>query len=197
MSLECLLYYHQSLVTNFKLCFSIIGPTPRRKETIPRKSYLGFVCNIWTTEHAIKRCDLICKFDHFSQSNPKVRLDFPHQQCFGTKSESGSMANLYVKAVPPADLNRNTEWFLYPGVWTTYILILFFAWLLVLSVFGCSPGMAWTIVNLSHFAVCASIFLVLLFFWSGFYCLSVISSLDVGLLLTCAIHLLGHSAAWF
>ncbi|KAJ9681118.1 hypothetical protein PVL29_020150 [Vitis rotundifolia] len=63
------------------------------------------------------------------------------------------MANLYVKAVPPADLNRNTEWFTYPGVWTTYILILFFSWLLVLSIFGCSPGMAWTIVNLSHFLV--------------------------------------------
>lgn len=79
------------------------------------------------------------------------------------------MANLYVKAVPPADLNRNTEWFMYPGVWTTYILILFFAWLLVLSVFGCSPGMAWTVVNLSHFAVCASIFLrFFCLFWSGF-----------------------------
>lgn len=64
------------------------------------------------------------------------------------------MANLYVKAEPPADLNRNTEWFMYPGVWTTYILILFFAWLLVLSIFGCSPGMAWTIVNLAHFVVC-------------------------------------------
>ncbi|MED6122953.1 hypothetical protein PIB30_044771 [Stylosanthes scabra] len=63
------------------------------------------------------------------------------------------MANLYVKAVPPPDLNRNTEWFTYPGVWTTYILILFFSWLLVLSVFGCSPGMAWTTVNLAHFAV--------------------------------------------
>ncbi|KAE9460235.1 hypothetical protein C3L33_07851, partial [Rhododendron williamsianum] len=64
------------------------------------------------------------------------------------------MANLYVKAVPPTDLNRNTEWFTYPGVWTTYILILFFSWLLVLSLFGCSPGMAWTIVNFSHFLVC-------------------------------------------
>lgn len=64
------------------------------------------------------------------------------------------MASLYVKAVPPADLNRNTEWFMYPGVWTTYILILFFSWLLVLSIFGCSPGMAWTIVNLTHFMVC-------------------------------------------
>lgn len=62
------------------------------------------------------------------------------------------MANnyLYVRAVPPTDLNRNTEWFTYPGVWTTYILILFFAWLVVLSVFGCSPGMAWTTVNLLH-----------------------------------------------
>ncbi|KAG6748236.1 hypothetical protein POTOM_048147 [Populus tomentosa] len=63
------------------------------------------------------------------------------------------MANLYVTAVPPADLNRNTEWFMYPGVWTTYILILFFSWLIVLSIFACSPGMAWTIVNLSHFAI--------------------------------------------
>ncbi|KAL6986461.1 hypothetical protein U1Q18_019823 [Sarracenia purpurea var. burkii] len=63
------------------------------------------------------------------------------------------MANLYVKAIPPTDLNRNTEWFTYPGVWTTCIVILFFSWLVVLSVFGCSPGMAWTIVHLSHFLV--------------------------------------------
>ncbi|KAJ3682128.1 hypothetical protein LUZ60_014701 [Juncus effusus] len=63
------------------------------------------------------------------------------------------MAKLYVQAVPPPDLNKNTEWFMYPGVWTTYILILFFSWLVVLSVFGCSPGMAWTVVNLSHFAI--------------------------------------------
>ncbi|KAF7152264.1 hypothetical protein RHSIM_Rhsim01G0175000 [Rhododendron simsii] len=63
------------------------------------------------------------------------------------------MASYYVTAEQPTDLNRNTEWFTYPGVWTTYILILFFSWLLVLSIFGCSPGMAWTIVNLSHFAV--------------------------------------------
>ncbi|KAL0296390.1 UNVERIFIED_CONTAM: hypothetical protein Sradi_6691100 [Sesamum radiatum] len=63
------------------------------------------------------------------------------------------MANLYVRAVMPTDLNRNTEWFTYPGVWTTYILILFFSWLVVLSVFGCSPGIAWTVVHLSHFVV--------------------------------------------
>ncbi|KAL9251953.1 hypothetical protein AKJ16_DCAP00513 [Drosera capensis] len=61
------------------------------------------------------------------------------------------MADLYVKATPSADLNRNTEWFTYPGVWTTYIFIVFFSWLIVLSVFGCDPGTAWTIVNLAHF----------------------------------------------
>ncbi|KAK4752238.1 hypothetical protein SAY87_021036 [Trapa incisa] len=60
---------------------------------------------------------------------------------------------MYVKATPPTDLNRNTDWFMYPGVWTTYILILFFAWILILSIVGCSPGMAWTLVNLSHFLV--------------------------------------------
>jgi len=58
-----------------------------------------------------------------------------------------------VEAAPPVDINKNTEWFMYPGVWTTYILLLFFAWLLVLSVSGCSPGAAWTVVNLGHFAV--------------------------------------------
>ncbi|OAY62930.1 Uncharacterized protein ACMD2_21846 [Ananas comosus] len=63
------------------------------------------------------------------------------------------MAKLYVQTAPPPDLNKNTEWFMYPGVWTTYILILFFSWLIVLSVFGCTPGMAWTVVNLFHFAV--------------------------------------------
>ncbi|KAG8391963.1 hypothetical protein BUALT_Bualt01G0241900 [Buddleja alternifolia] len=63
------------------------------------------------------------------------------------------MGKLYVKMVPPVDLNRNTEWFTYPGVWTTYILILFFSWLIILSITNCTPGMAWTIVNLGHFAV--------------------------------------------
>ncbi|KAH7659557.1 ORMDL family protein [Dioscorea alata] len=63
------------------------------------------------------------------------------------------MAKLYMQTVPPPDLNKNTEWFMYPGVWTTYILILFFSWLIVLSVFGCTAGMAWTLVNLFHFSV--------------------------------------------
>ncbi|KMZ62143.1 ORM1-like protein 2 [Zostera marina] len=63
------------------------------------------------------------------------------------------MGKMYVQTTSPTDLNKNTEWFMYPGVWTTYILIVFFSWLLVLSVFGCSPGMAWTIINLSHFLV--------------------------------------------
>ncbi|KAL6982127.1 hypothetical protein U1Q18_023743 [Sarracenia purpurea var. burkii] len=68
------------------------------------------------------------------------------------------MANLYVNAVPTADLNRNTEWFTYPGVWTTYILIIFFSWFLVLSIFRCTPGMAWTIVSLAHFVVTYRLF---------------------------------------
>lgn len=63
------------------------------------------------------------------------------------------VASYYVEAAPPVDVNKNTEWFMYPGVWTTYILLLFFAWLLVLSVSACSPGAAWTAVNLGHFAV--------------------------------------------
>lgn len=63
------------------------------------------------------------------------------------------MGKIYVQTTSPTDLNKNTEWFMYPGVWTTYILIVFFSWLLVLSIFGCSLGMAWTIINLSHFLV--------------------------------------------
>ncbi|KAJ6797375.1 putative ORM1-like protein 2 [Iris pallida] len=63
------------------------------------------------------------------------------------------MVKLYVETTPPPDVNKNTEWFMYPGVWTTYILILFFSWLIVLSVFSCTPGAAWTIVNLFHFAI--------------------------------------------
>uniref|UniRef100_A0ACD5UP42 Uncharacterized protein n=1 Tax=Avena sativa TaxID=4498 RepID=A0ACD5UP42_AVESA len=65
----------------------------------------------------------------------------------------GRRGAYYVEAAPPVDVNKNTEWFMYPGVWTTYILLLFFAWLLVLSVSGCSPGAAWTAVNLGHFAI--------------------------------------------
>lgn len=63
------------------------------------------------------------------------------------------MKNLYVDAVLPVDLNKNTSWFQYPGVWTTYILILFFSWLIVLSFFSCTAGMAWTFVHLAHSAV--------------------------------------------
>ncbi|KAL8158957.1 hypothetical protein V2J09_000494 [Rumex salicifolius] len=62
------------------------------------------------------------------------------------------MANLlYVRAELSADLNKNTEWFAYPGVWTTYILIVFFSWIMVLSLLSCSSGVAWTIVNFGHF----------------------------------------------
>ncbi|KAL4195229.1 hypothetical protein AMTRI_Chr05g72280 [Amborella trichopoda] len=61
------------------------------------------------------------------------------------------MGNPYLQAVRFLDLN-NTTWLIYPGVWA-YILILFFSWIVVLSIFGCSTGMALTIVNLSHFVV--------------------------------------------
>ncbi|KAH9325200.1 hypothetical protein KI387_005378, partial [Taxus chinensis] len=67
--------------------------------------------------------------------------------------DCSKMKNLYVEAVLPVDLNKNTSWFQYPGVWTTYILILFFSWLIVLSLFSCTAGMAWTIVHLAHSAV--------------------------------------------
>ncbi|KZV57686.1 putative phytol kinase 3, chloroplastic-like [Dorcoceras hygrometricum] len=69
------------------------------------------------------------------------------------RGQAGMMKNLYVNWVPPPDMNRNTEWFTYPGVWTSYILILFFFWLLFLSIFNCTAGIAWTIVNLGHFVV--------------------------------------------
>jgi hypothetical protein len=60
---------------------------------------------------------------------------------------------LYVKVVPPPDTNKNTSWFQYPGIWTTYILIILFSWLAIVSAFQCQPGTAWTVVNLVHFAV--------------------------------------------
>ncbi|XP_017697391.1 ORM1-like protein 2 isoform X1 [Phoenix dactylifera] len=63
------------------------------------------------------------------------------------------MLKLYVEAPPPPVLNRNTEWVMYPGVWTAYVLLIFFAWIAVLSLLRCSPGVAWTVVNLAHFFV--------------------------------------------
>ncbi|KAJ7545241.1 hypothetical protein O6H91_09G112000 [Diphasiastrum complanatum] len=65
----------------------------------------------------------------------------------------GHHLNVNVKVTTPADPNKNTSWFQLPGIWTTYILIIFISWLLILSVLRCSPGMAWTIVNLVHFMV--------------------------------------------
>jgi hypothetical protein len=78
---------------------------------------------------------------------------------------------------------------MYPGVWTTYILLLFFAWLLVLSVSGCSPGAAWTTVNLGHFAVCTAfllyISLLLLLFGSPCFLIGLVYS-SIHLLLICS-----------
>eukprot|EP00270_Netrium_digitus_P005404 TRINITY_DN1709_c0_g1_i3.p1 TRINITY_DN1709_c0_g1~~TRINITY_DN1709_c0_g1_i3.p1 ORF type:complete len:215 (+),score=9.12 TRINITY_DN1709_c0_g1_i3:163-807(+) len=58
-----------------------------------------------------------------------------------------------VKAETPSDLNKNTEWFLYPGVWTMYFLTVALTWLLILSVLRCSMGTAWTLVHLIHATV--------------------------------------------
>lgn len=84
---------------------------------------------------------------------------------------------MYVRAVATTDLNKNTEWFTYPGVWITYMLLILFSWIIVLSLFACSPGIAWTIVHLFHFLVCFSFYTYIssfsnLFFQSrilGFY----------------------------
>ncbi len=70
-----------------------------------------------------------------------------------TMDASRGVGGMYVKVLTPPDVNKNTSWFQYPGVWTTYILIIFISWLLILSVFGCDAGTAWTVVNLGHFAV--------------------------------------------
>ncbi|XP_021757725.1 uncharacterized protein C119.09c-like [Chenopodium quinoa] len=60
---------------------------------------------------------------------------------------------MYVTREAAKEMNKNTEWVDYPGLWSIYIFILFFSWLLILSLLGCSSGLAWTIVHLSHFIV--------------------------------------------
>ncbi|RWW33382.1 hypothetical protein GW17_00001914 [Ensete ventricosum] len=85
----------------------------------------------------------------------RVEIQFGQRIVFPGFVETGvtrTLTGIGPSAVPPVDMNKNTEWFMYPGVWTTYILILFFSWLIFLSVLGCNPGTAWTIVNLVHFA---------------------------------------------
>lgn len=52
-----------------------------------------------------------------------------------------------------ADINKNTEWFSYPGIWTMYFLILLLVWLLALSVFRCSVSQAWMFLNTVHSVV--------------------------------------------
>ena len=80
-----------------------------------------------------------------------------------TGQPSGSSRNLENSYKPtgtflvhtqlPPDVNKNTEWFLYPGAWTMYVFAVLLAWLLILSVTGCSQGTAWTVVNLLHAGV--------------------------------------------
>jgi len=54
--------------------------------------------------------------------------------------------------LPPV-LNKNTEWVSYPGFWSTYLLVIFAGWLVVLSFLRCGPGMAWSIVHIAHAVV--------------------------------------------
>lgn len=58
-----------------------------------------------------------------------------------------------IKTQPPPDVNKNTSWILYPGIWTMYFVLVFLVWLLVLSILGCSVGTAWTLVHLIHSTV--------------------------------------------
>jgi hypothetical protein len=52
----------------------------------------------------------------------------------------------------PADTNMNTQWMDFPGIWTTYIMIIVIVFLLF-SACGLNLGAAWTAVHLSHFLV--------------------------------------------
>ncbi|GJP42548.1 hypothetical protein CLOM_g2101 [Closterium sp. NIES-68] len=58
-----------------------------------------------------------------------------------------------VPTAPPIDVNKNTAWFSYPGVWTTYLIIVVLVWLLILIVFQCSVASACVAVNIIHFVV--------------------------------------------
>ncbi|XP_022848845.1 uncharacterized protein LOC111371172 [Olea europaea var. sylvestris] len=57
------------------------------------------------------------------------------------------------KNPPRMDRKCNTKWFTYPGIWAIYILILFFLWPVVLSVFGCPLGIPTLPFSLLYFIV--------------------------------------------
>lgn len=135
-------------VTNYHHQATIISSSPHTDHLQPPRTTFWPTYNYFTINHTHTH-------PNFTGIHHTILLQ-----------EVPKMANLYVQAVPPTDLNRNTEWFMYPGVWTTYILILFFAWLVVLSVSGCSPGMAWTTVNLCH----ALVYFLFHLFWFHFIC---------------------------
>eukprot|EP00245_Coleochaete_scutata_P006784 TRINITY_DN21569_c0_g1_i1.p1 TRINITY_DN21569_c0_g1~~TRINITY_DN21569_c0_g1_i1.p1 ORF type:complete len:182 (+),score=26.56 TRINITY_DN21569_c0_g1_i1:147-692(+) len=58
-----------------------------------------------------------------------------------------------VNAKPSTDINKNTSWFDYPGVWTMYILICISSWLMFMMLFNVTWDRAWTMVHLIHFVV--------------------------------------------
>ncbi|GBG84227.1 hypothetical protein CBR_g38199 [Chara braunii] len=59
----------------------------------------------------------------------------------------------FVNVDLPAETNKNTSWTQYPGVWTSYIMIVLFSFWLVLAALQCDIGTAWNVVHSIHFAV--------------------------------------------
>ena len=86
---------------------------------------------------------------------PRQRLSVGQQSGSPRSPEStyNPKGTFLVRTQLPPDVNKNTEWFLYPGAWTMYFFAVLLAWLFILSVSGCSQGTAWTAVNLLHAGV--------------------------------------------
>lgn len=152
--------YHDSRVPTRPNPTHIRSPQTGAKPTQPNPD--GNRCHLSSLHHRTVRARLAGRPTHAPSTTPSP--PWPSSRAPESQDPAPSVGTTrpgmgrrgepyYVEAAPPVDVNKNTEWFMYPGVWTTYILLLFFAWLLVLSVSGCSPGAAWTVVNLAHFAV--------------------------------------------
>eukprot|EP00271_Cylindrocystis_brebissonii_P014462 TRINITY_DN35805_c0_g1_i1.p1 TRINITY_DN35805_c0_g1~~TRINITY_DN35805_c0_g1_i1.p1 ORF type:complete len:223 (-),score=30.89 TRINITY_DN35805_c0_g1_i1:199-867(-) len=92
-----------------------------------------------------------------SPGGPQISSSDSHS--YRSSSPRANDASFYasspflVTAKLPPDTNKNTEWFLYPGVWSMYVFFVVAAWLLILSILGCSAGTAWTLVSILHFVV--------------------------------------------
>jgi hypothetical protein len=77
-----------------------------------------------------------------------------HHRPISPKGQEYSPKGPFVfNADPPADTNKNTSWLQYPGIWTSYVLIIVFVWMLFVSLGGLASGVAWSYVHLLHFAI--------------------------------------------